>query len=232
MIRLIFGLICFVSLTLSGSAFAAVTVQLSLLVDRSSQTWEAFLQVDDPNQETLGLAGIQVDVVGSGGATITESSVRLPNPTETSDFMSFFQKGFTSFRSNGASGIGISGAQDIFNTESSTGSGRNSILEGVGEIAFSEPNGLLANWDVQAPVLIASGGYTGSVGTLTVNGSPATTTLLPASLPPTGSLIQTFSPAQVSGQSVSVSAVPEPSSAIFVLLAFSVGMMRRRKKSS
>ncbi|MHB8866973.1 MAG: PEP-CTERM sorting domain-containing protein [Pirellulaceae bacterium] len=206
------GLICLVLPLLAVSTARAEIVYLTLSADVSSGSWEAFLTIDDPNGTTLGLAGIEFDVLGSGGVTVDSSTLRIPLATESHDFQTFAQKGFFNFRSDGTKGIDIRAAQDLFNTQNATGGGNNSILEGVGKIAFSESNGIIPGTDVGWPVRIASGTFSGTTGSLQVIGDPASTTLLPATLPVLGSPISTFSPSLVLGETIDIVAVPEPAS--------------------
>jgi hypothetical protein len=211
-IRRPFVLVVFAMSSVVCCNMRAATISLYLGADQGTQTWRAYLSLDDPNRETLGLAGIEFSVVGSGGVTVTSSTNRLPIATESTDFITFFQKGFTNFRSDGTEGVGIRAAQDVFNTGSASGLNGNSILEGVGKMAFEEDNGALAGTEVSFPVLIATGGYTGLGGTISILGSPDSTTLLPANLPAIGAPITTFSPSAVYGDSANI--VPEPGSAM------------------
>lgn len=214
----------------SGWSFADVIVRLDMDVDTTNQTWQSYLTIDDPNNETLGLAGIEFNVVGSEGLSVTKSVLRLPAPTETTDFGTFFQKGFKNFTNSGSNGKEMRGAQDIFNTASSAGTGQNSILEGVGKVAILEPNGSLPATSLASKVLIGSGTYAGTAGLLTVSGSPQLTTLLPAALPSFGLPITTFSPQAVLPAAVRVSAVPEPTFlALGPWLLIAISSIRRRR---
>ena len=207
------------SLAFAMPAGAAVTVQRSRVVNPVTSSYQAFATVVDPSGETLGLHGLEFDITGAGGATVLASNISLPAPTETLDFTTFYQKGFKQFRSDGAAGQDIRAYQDNVNQLSPTGSGNNNLLELVGEAAFVETNGVLPPTAAAAPVLIATGSFAGITGTLTITGSPALTTLLPAELPAAtanGAAFATFSPAAVTGQTVGV---PEPASALAAVLA-------------
>jgi hypothetical protein len=217
------------ALTTATPPVLAATVHLSLVADPAAKTWEAYLSIDDPTEETLGLAGIEFDVTAGGGLVIDSSLNRLPLATETSDLVTFFQKGFTLLRSDGVAGSDIRAAQSIFNTQSSTGSGKNSILEGVGESPLVEANGLLPATNVAFPVLVATGTYSGELGILQISGTPSNTTLLPAVLPPVGAPITTFSPPVVVGAVVLF--VPEPSTTALCLLGLP-GMAYFRRKGT
>ncbi|HEX8339552.1 MAG TPA: hypothetical protein VF624_01455 [Tepidisphaeraceae bacterium] len=216
------------STLLATAASAAVTVQLSLVVDTASRTYNAFATVTDTANETLGLHGLQFDITGSNGVNVATSGVVLPAPTETTDFATFYQKGFKVFRSNGDLGQDITGYQELVNQLSPTGTGNNNILEGVGETAFTETNGAIIATNVAYPVRIAAGTYTGDVGLLTISGSTDLTTLLPANLPAAtsgGAAFNTFSPSAVLGQAVSV---PEPAGLAVVGLCGLIAARRRR----
>jgi hypothetical protein len=221
--KLFVSVLCLVSMAACCDIRAAV-ICMQLDADQSTLTWRAYLSLEDPNSETLGLAGIEFSVVGTGGVTVTSSTNRLPIATETTDFVTFFQKGFLGFRSDGTKGTEIRAAQDVFNTGSTSGLNSNSIVEGVGKMAFEEGNGALVGTEVAFPVLIATGGYTGNGGTISIFGSPDSTTLLPSSLPAIGAPITTFSPSAVYGDSVTI--VPEPGSAALLtsgaLLAYAM----------
>lgn len=231
MIRIIqSGLATLILSLVSISIAQADIVSLTLSADVENGTWEAFLAIDDPQNQTLGLAGIEFDVIGSGGLSVDSSVVQLPLATESQDFMTFFQKGFFNFRSDGTNGVDIRAAQDLFMTLSSTGSGNSSILEGVGKAAFSEDNGLIPSTEVGLPVRIASGTFIGTTGTLQLVGDSSSTTLLPAVLPSFGNPISTFSPSAVIGDTLSITAVPEPASVALIggIVAMLTVSRRRR----
>ena len=194
-------------------ARAAVVVELSLVVNPVTSSYQAFASVLDPSGETSGLHGLEFDITGAGGASVLSSNVSLPAPTESLDLATFYPKGFKQLRSDGTAGQDVRAFQDNVNQLSPTGSGNNNLLENVGEAAFAETNGLLPLTAVTSPVLIATGTFSGITGTLSISGSPSLTTLLPAQLPAAtanGASFSTFSPAAVTGQTV---AVPEPATA-------------------
>ncbi len=191
----------------SSVASAAVTVQLSLNIDPITQTYQAYANLIDTSNETLGLHGLEFNISSTGGVSVLSSTLQMPAPTETLDGVTSYQKGFTFLRSNGTNGTEIRAFQQNVNQLSTTGSGLNNILEGFGESAFSENNGLNASTSIAKPALIASGSYSGSSGTLSISGSTGLTTLLPASLPAAtvgGASFSTFSPTSVTGQTFSI----------------------------
>ena len=220
---------CLCAVLLPMGVCRADIVYLTVSADESRGTWEAFLQIEDAQNQTLGLAGIEFDVIGSDGLTVESSTVHLPVATESQDFQTFFQKGFFNFRSDGTSGRDIRAAQDLFNTVSSAGTGNNSILEGVGETAIVESNASLPGMSIGWPVRIASGTFSGGAGSLQVIGDTASTTLLPAMLPTAGGSIATFSPSQVVGTTVTITAIPEPTSFAMLSGIFVVGWISRRR---
>lgn len=222
------GMVVAVTISLAASTAMAgsTSVDLDVVLDTGASTWQVFLTVGDSGGLSDGLSGINFDVTADGGdAAITSSSNDLPAPTETTDFASFFGKGFKLFKNDGVNGAGIGAAQDsVSNGDSGTGTGNDAILRGVGLTASSEANGSLGALDIAFPVLAASGGYSGSSGNIVVSGSAASTTLIPASFVD-GTTYATFSPSVVNGDSA---AIPEPATAALIAVS-GIGLMLRRR---
>jgi hypothetical protein len=134
----------------AGSVHAAV-LTLSIQTDDAS-TWQLFGQLDSPGEHE-GIAGIGVDVWGTGGAEVTSSLLELPRGFSGTRFVPF---GFGLFPADGANGMGIGGAQDTL-------SGTQYVLPNIGLEGGQEPDlsagGAPDIWTV--PVLIASGTYSG-----------------------------------------------------------------------
>jgi len=139
---------CVLLAWLASSAGAA---ELALSISRTGVgQWNLFGQLSN-NTDNDGLSSLIVDVRGTtGDVAATSSSCMLPYGTSP-DLV-----GFTEFRSGGTAGIGIRAAQK-------TTSLGQVVLTDVGYSAGSyPPDGI--TWS--APVLIASGSFSGLYGTL------------------------------------------------------------------
>ena len=184
---------------------AQVTVELTLDVDPATATWEAYVNILDPNNATLGLSGIIINVLGDGGVSVISSLNELSRPVETDDFVNFFGKGFGLFRSDGTLSAGdvndIGAAQDRVSNIIYT-SGRDKILTHFGLAPMIEDNGILPSTSFTIPALIASGTYDmTAAGSLSIDGSPPMTTLIPPSYT-NGQNYATFNPNQVTGMTI------------------------------
>ena len=191
------------ALSVAPAAEAQVDLNFSLQVDQGAQTWQAFAQLNDPGNLSAGLGGLDFNVLGTGGISVTSSVFELPQPTEFDGGSGFFQKGFKVFRNNGTNGLGMRGSQDnISNALSPLGSGNDAILAGVGEMPVVETNLTLPDTNIAFPALIASGSYTANgSGTLDIEGFSVSTTLLPTT-GFTNQSFATFSPDAVNGDSI------------------------------
>lgn len=121
------------------------SVTLSFQVDTTAKTWKVYGQT---SPDTKGLASIYIDVTGTSGVSIVSSQVKAPQ-TPVYDVDSNFvgTAGFTSYRSNGVNGVGITAGQDP-----------NASAELI-----------LLNYGVATPGLLAQGTYSGATGFLNAN---------------------------------------------------------------
>ena len=228
------------ALVLPGSARAVTTLTLSLNVNQSTDTWQAFATIDDNGgapTSTLGLAAIQFDVTSTGGILLgapKASDLKLPRTNYVdADGSSIDSGGFQLFRT--ASQVNTQddlfrGAQSVQYADTSTslsGMADNIIkgfaLKGTSSGRLGDnPAGVYGD-----PALIAQGTFSGSNGKILISSSTGEVSLLPTTLPPNGSTIQTHSPDFV--VSPAGTAVPEPASLSLVGLTM-VGLLSRRRR--
>ena len=162
--RLLKTSVCTVAAVLLAFAVAdlqAAPIDTNVLLDiqAADGTWQVFGQIDDATTNA-GIAGLEIDVWGTGGAEVTGSKLELPKGFSGVNFAAF---GFSTLPQDGVNGKGIGGGQDTI--------GGINVLIGIGLTAgVSDPDltqgGVPDEWDV--PVLIASGTYSGSTGELHV----------------------------------------------------------------
>ena len=191
---------------------AATTVQLTLSLDSSTTSFSVFEQNLNPT-DTVGLEGLGFDVTGAGGASVVSVTNRLP--TGNDDELG--PTGFTFFRSNGTLAGGsdkdISGFQNPGTYSVNTAGDVTNVYAGVGNkaemINVGDSGGTPTNKAVALPVLVATGKYSGTSGTLTVASDPSRVALLPdpQTFPTVGPgqtspTYMTHSPDMVTGQTV------------------------------
>jgi hypothetical protein len=155
----------------------AQTVQLSIVAANGS--WSAYAAADS-GSDNIGLATFAIDVVGSGGATVTTSYNDAPVGAVTSGSFKNDPSGFSEFPSNGVggsanhgtslspgtpgNGIAITGGQNVTYGNSHSAANDLEIIQGFGKSAQSTSTEG-TTWAF--PALLADGTYTGS-GILTV----------------------------------------------------------------
>lgn len=136
--------LAFVAATgLAGVANAAL-VALDIQVDPAAKTFDVFADLSD--NDNRGLASYGIDVTAQGGFVSITSSLNQ-SPREFDAVLNDF-KGFTLFRQNGTNGLDIRASQDTIG-----GNAAKLILD-AGRLS---------------PVRLASGTFTGNVGTLTAS---------------------------------------------------------------
>jgi hypothetical protein len=154
--------------TVAAQPLRAVDFVLTVARPEAGQ-WQVFGQLST-NTDNDGLSSLIIDVSASGGDVAVSSSLcKLPYGTHywLDGNVHSQLVGFTEFRSNGSSGIGICAGQK-------TTSLGQVVLTDVGYSAGSYPGDqtggtlgpTLISWS--SPVLIASGTYSGHAGTLSV----------------------------------------------------------------
>jgi len=160
-------IVCLVVLTASPAWAATLTLTLA---QPTLGQWEVFGQLSN-NTDNDGLSSLIINVQAVGGDVGVSSSLNdLPHGTHYYLLDGNVQSqlvGFTEFRSDGNSGIGICAGQK-------TTSLGQVVLTDVGYSAGSTPGDQTGlglgptqiSWS--APLLIASGSYSGTYGTLSV----------------------------------------------------------------
>ena len=163
------GIICVALVGLFCLHAQAATMSFSV-VQPSAGQWQVYGSLGGV-ADNDGLASVILDVTGWGNLSITSSQLRLPYGTHYWLNGSQVQSevvGFSEYRNDGVSGVGIRAGQR-------TVTAGNVVLEDVGFLAGTTPGDTTGqglgpatiNWS--APVLIASGTYTGSWGKVKVN---------------------------------------------------------------
>lgn len=185
---------------LASGAPAAINLQLYLVASDpgtvtegngqtfTGGTWQVYAQLTGSTSTTLGLAGLQINVVAAGDTTIYDHSdgdgslrttVNLPTGYIGSD--AGLLAGFSVSRSAGSHGSGISAYQSDANqsdSDTDADSSLSSIITGVGLSAQYEEG-----FAFTQPALVASGFYEGTTGLLYADSTAQNDLLLPAVLP-------------------------------------------------
>jgi|GEM_PF-4275597 len=199
------------ALTAMVATSQAATITLDLQLNKVAKTYEVFATVDGPSK---GLASFSIDILGAGGAAVTSSLLQVPRPFDA-DLGEFI--GFTLLRSNGAT----------------SGTNRTGVRASQDTTA-SDPAFLIFDVGVATPYLpvkLASGSYTGALGTLTAKVT-------------TGNFFNLFPQDYTLGSNTvaatsvipAVASVPEP--ATMALMAMGVAMVgavrlgRRRRQGA
>jgi hypothetical protein len=221
-------------------AMADSVLNLSLQVTpnagNTAGTWSAFADVEDP--ATAGLAGIQFDVIGAGGVTlgtVAASNNKLPTGSFTDSGGNIVVGGFHLFRESSLltpTDAQFRGGHDnTLNNDDSSSPGNDNLAHGFGLPGTT--GGFIGDnsktWGF--PALIATGSYTGSVGTLSIATAASLVSFFPSPLPTAnGASIQTHSPNTVNGQTfvVGTAAAPLPSSVWGGM--FLIGSLALRRK--
>jgi hypothetical protein len=173
-------------LGMQAAGAMAQTVQLSIVASAPSNgtgTWSVYAATDS-GTDNIGLATFAIDVIGSGGVTVTGSYEDAPIGTVTSGAFKGDRSGFTEFPSNGqgggavtfsgsvsppvpGNGIAITAGQNVAYGSAHSAANDLEVLQGFGKFAQIIPTEGVT-WSF--PALLADGTYsaTGSGGVLTV----------------------------------------------------------------
>ena len=167
-----------------GEGYVDVGLILRLDVDTTNFTYTARLSLEDPQNLTLGLQGIQFFITGDGIDILT-TNLQLPVLTETAP-SGTFQKGFYELRS--PPGVPAPYASQPLENKFNPNTGLNNIIEGVGEVFVDESGTVTAGTDpMAADVVVATGTWGFSAGSnhgsIEIFSDPDLNVLLPATLP-------------------------------------------------
>ena len=148
------GIIACVVVGLAATSLQAAMVDLDLRTDDAGN-WEVYLTTDDAVGD--GLASITIDVWGTGGADVLTATNNLPQGPFALEFFSAW--GFNQFPSNGTRDAAGHAFRDIRAAQNTIGGA--GIVTNIGITAGSVDDSVvgLVEWD--APVLVASGTYSG-----------------------------------------------------------------------
>ncbi len=210
----------------ASTARAGGEVELSIAVDIPSSTWEVFAEITDttsdvPGSEIVGISVFAIDVVGADGITVTSSLNESPVDTISG-------AGFGFFRTNGDEpspptpiGVNIGAAQLTLLGNPSL------ILTDVGLAAGTQGD---ASWGL--PVKLASGEFSGTVGTLSVTSPKPLPDLTGfALLTGTAGVWNQGNPESAAVVKPATIAIPEPASCLLMLVGTALGVGMRRMRS-
>lgn len=148
-----------------GLAASAQAAMVTLSITADDGTWRAYASVGDGCE---GLASFIIDVKGTGDLTVTGSVNESPkSDSELADLFGFYK-----YRNDGDLGIGITVGQDtLYDAPGNNDPVKDAkVLQLVGIEAGSKDDVLSGNtitWE--APVLVASGTYSGVEGWMSVD---------------------------------------------------------------
>lgn len=245
-----FGLLLAGATAVAAASAKADSVGLTIVVDPVAQTWNAYANVSGTGGPgTAGLAGIQFDITATGNLALT--STQDPTAPSLNDLPTGVvstaagSKNAGFYVLNGSSDLVTSSAgvtdEQFAGAQSNTfltgkTAGHTDIVKGFGQVTSGLVGDASTTWGDSNGSLIANGTFTGTLGTLSVSGSPTTTTLLPSVLPTANNAsIQTHSPTVVTGQTVQVgqaTAAPIPAGVWGGSVVFGVlGFLRKFRKA-
>jgi hypothetical protein len=231
----------------AATAADAAVVSLSIAATPTSSaggTYQVFAAVTDdtstatllanPSGKVAGIASFAIDIEGTGGAAITSRTRRAPLGiySGTDPINPDAQFGFTTFN-NGTLANGrvsnLFGRQNTSYGDANDPASDYLIVPGVGIDAVTNFRGTTVSFT--APVLLAEGAYTGSVGSLSVSVPLGSfVNLLQDTSTEAGR--QYTGPGRVEAASLVVpgtAVVPEPATLAVIGLAAGGLLLRRRR---
>ncbi len=203
-------------LFIAGAAVVAQANTVTLDIEAGGGAWQVYADVSGDNN---GLSSFIIDVVGSGGASVTGSTMEAPFGFDTVQFGLF---GFEN-RNDGSLGIGIYAGQPTMYGGLPDPEGLDTLV--LKDVGISAGSHYGTTWD--APVLLASGTYEcAGPGELTVDVGDGQFNVLDSDWTGPGNV---HKDPEVVPDSVDVCGVviPEPA-ALSLLVLGGIGAMLRR----
>ena len=150
-----------------GLAASSEASLVTLDIQANAGAWQVYADV---SLDSEGLASMALDVTADGGLAISGSTNEAPKGFDLGAMTNW---GFDNLRSDGTLGIGIDVGQKTIYSGVNDPNKDALVLLDVGQMAGSRSNAPFAPDPITwaAHVLLASGTYSGTVGTLYVVGS-------------------------------------------------------------
>jgi hypothetical protein len=136
---------------------------ITMAITGSGGDWTAY--AIDSTVNNAGIADLDMDVIGSGGTTVTSSFENLPQGSTTIKKV-VFTTGFNTNDSGGTNGLAITAGQPTTYSGANNATSDSLVYQGIGQTTGSKDTSV---WTQTAlGIEVASGTYVGA-GTLTVS---------------------------------------------------------------